>query len=434
MKVTSTILRICIALWLMAGFHALLAQDDIIDDEENNSAATSENCVPSSLDTPYSKFQADSISARDVEIWFSFGQENFKHGQYQKAIPYYWKVMLNDKSGRYEKFTYSKLAECYIELGKTASDARTYLDSTLIVVYKGLDKYPDNATLHYRAGTLHRSLGQTRCAIPHYEALVKLNAKEPSYLKVLAGLLFEIEDERCIDIQQKLVELEPTAENNIALRQMLEFFGKDPMQAIIGAYMRDSTNVANALSMGKEALVVGNYKMALRAFNQAIKISPKNLEAFDGKAKALEGLGDMNGALNTYKQMAEIAPENVSVLNSLAMAYANVKNFSSARSYALRARRLDPNNGQSYMVMGHILEVAVDYCSGKREKNEYTYDDKLVFERAAREYAGAKRDPNYAAQAESRVNALQPFFRTTEEKFLKNDRTTINDSCYDWLK
>ena len=142
----------------------------------------------------------------------------------------------------------------------------------------------------------------------------------------------------------------------------------------------------------------------------------------------------MSEAVNTYKQMVNYYPTNVSALSNLALTYATLKNFSAARSYAYKARSADPNKGESYMVMARILEEAVEYCSGKRDKNEYTYDDKLVFEQAGAEYARAKRDPNYISQADSRIKALRPFYRTTEEKFLKNNRTTIKDSCYDWLK
>ncbi len=429
-NIKSTIILMFI---LIFGTGITFAQDDMID-EDNDAKMSNEDCKPKSFDTPYMKFQSDTISQRQVEIWFSFAQEDFKHSEYKKAIPYYWKVMLNDKSGRYEKFTYTKLADCYSELGKTAEDSRAYLDSTLLVVYKGLEKFSDNQTLHYLAGSLHRRLNQNHCAIPHYEALVKQNPNQASYLKILAKLLFDLEDERCIQIQQQLVKVDPDVENNNLLRQMLEFFGKDPMQAVIGAFEQDTTNIASAMALGKEALINGNYKLALRAFNAALLVDPKNLHGLDGKAKSLEGLGNMSEAVNTYKQMVNYYPTNVSALSNLALTYATLKNFSAARSYAYKARSADPNKGESYMVMARILEEAVEYCSGKRDKNEYTYDDKLVFEQAGAEYARAKRDPNYISQADSRIKALRPFYRTTEEKFLKNNRTTIKDSCYDWLK
>ncbi len=424
---------ICFVFLMMFSANFAFAQDDMMD-EDNPAAMSSEDCKPKSFDTPYMKFQSDTIPQRQVEIWFSFAQEDFKHKEYQKAIPYYWKVMLNDKSGRYEKFTYSKLAECYSEMGKTAEDSRAYLDSTLLVVYKGLREFPNNQGLHYRAGSLHRRLNQNICAIPHYEALVEKNPERASYLKILAKLLFDAEDERCIEIQQRLVKVDPAVENNNLLRQMLEFFGKDPMQAVIGAFEQDTTNVSSALALGKEALITGNYKLALRAFNAALLVEPQNLDALDGKAKSLEGLGQMSGAMTTLKQMVNYYPSNIGALSNLALAYASLKNFSAARSYAFKARKVDPGKGASYMVMGRILEEAVEYCSGKRDKNEYTYDDKLVFEKAGAEYAKAKRDPNYVTKADSRIRALRPFYRTKEEKFLKNNRTNIKDTCYDWLK
>jgi len=418
---------------MMFSMSVVFAQDDMMG-EDNNAAMSNEDCKPKSFDTSYMKFQSDTISQRQVEIWFSFAQEDFKHKEYRKAIPYYWKVMLNDKSGRYGKFTYSKLADCYSEMGKTAENSRAYLDSTLLVVYKGLEKFPKNERLHYRAGSLHRRLSQNICAIPHYEALVEKHPESASYLKILAKLLFGAEDERCIEVQQRLVKVDPAVENNNLLRQMLEFFDKDPMQAVVGAFEQDTTNVVSALALGKEALINGNYKLALRAFNAAWLVEPQNLDGLDGKAKSLEGLGRMSEALKTYKQIVNFYPSNIGALSNLAYTYASLKNFSAARSYAYKARKVDPNKGASYMVMARILEEAVEYCSGKRDKNEYTYDDKLVFEKAGAEYAKAKRDPNYVTQADSRIRALRPFYRTKEEKFLKNNRKNIKDTCYNWLK
>ena len=422
-----------VVLWLLMGGILLIgnqvfAQEDIMEDQD------SVDCKPANITAPTAELKEEGLEPQQINIWYSLASENFKNKQYNKAIPYYWKVIANAPDGKIQRFSYNKLSESYIEVGKGTEDTRAYLDSTLFVVYEGLEKYPAYSTLHYRAGTLHRSLGNSTCAIPHYQELVKKHPKEANYYQVLTELLMDGNDERAIEVQEKLVELDPSVANQNKLRMILESFGKDPMQAIIGAFERDTTSVKNANALVKEALMVGNYPLALRAANAALKTEPTNIKALDGQAKAYESLGDYNKAIASYRRITDAEPKNINAFCSLALAYASVKNFSAARSQANRAKSIDRNNGLPYMILGQIYEEAVDYCSAKRGKNEYNYDDNLVFEIAGAEYARAKRDANRAAQATSRINALRPFYRSTEQKFLRQNSTTIKDGCYSWIR
>lgn len=408
-----------------------LAQEDMDEMEEDQGEV---QCKPSDLSSPYDKYATDSVTVRDIQIWYSFGSEEFKHKQYQRAVPYFWKVLENDKVGTY-KVVYSKLATSYFELGKSAeANSSVYLDSTLLVLYRGLDQYPDYSRLHFTAGSIQRSLGRAQCAIPHYEALVQADPKQKSYKQILAQLLFQVEDERCIEVQQQVIDLDPEDQQaRNLLVEMIKFFGGDPIEAMGKAFLNDTTNVTNAMKYGKEALVTGAYKQALRAYKAVLVQDPNHIEAREQVAKSYEGLNRMSDAIREYKAILKIDPKNVRVLCELAQAYSALKNFKVAANYANQAKRIDPQNGQPYMVMAEIYIAAVDYCSGKRKEKEYTYDDKLVFEKAGNEYRRAERDPNFASAASSRRNGLKPLYRTTEDKFLYN-RETIKDGCYSWIK
>lgn len=415
---------------LNSGF--LIAQNE----EAQNKEMYDTNCKPANLETPYEKFASDTITQKQISIWYSFGSEEYKHEQYKRAIPYFWKVLVNDQTGKF-KVVYSKIATGYYELAKMEPEKTgEYIDSTLVVIYRGLEKYPDYDALHYRAGSIFASLGRIKCAIPHYEALVKDNPDEVSYLKALASLLFQTEDERCIEIQQKVVNKEPdNVEAANLLIQMNQFFGRDPMQAIRNAFETDTTNVANAMRYGKESLITGDYKQALRAFNAVLKVEPNNVDALVQKAKSYEGLGRTNDAINTYKQILKIDPKNVSVLCSIAREYLSLDNFSMAQAQIIQAKRVDPNDGEPYMVMADIYINAAEFCSNKRGENKYNYDDKLVFEKAVEELKKAERDPNYRAAASNRRSGLKDFVRTKEDIFMVGrENIKDEDGCYSWIK
>jgi tetratricopeptide (TPR) repeat protein len=413
---------------------SLLAQIDDMDEDMPSQGEI--KCKPDSFTTPYEKFQSDTITQKQISIWYSFGSEEFKHEQYKRAISYFWKVLVNDNTGQF-KVVYSKIATCYYELARTVENKKVeYLDSTLLVIYRGLDKYPDYASLHYRAGSILSSLGRYECAIPHYEALVEQNPEELSYLKALANLFFQSEDQRAIEVQQKVVEMAPDdVESANLLVQMYQFFGLDPIEPMRSAFENDTTNIPNALRYGKEALIIGQYKEALRAFNAILKVSPNHMEALEQKAKSYEGLDRTYDAINTYRGILKIDPKNISVLCSAARAYLRLNNFSAARSQVSQAKRIDPNNGEPYMVMADIYIAAAEYCSNKRGENKYNYDDKLIFEKAVNELKKAERDPNYRAAASSRRNGLKNFVRTKEDIFMVGrENLKDEDGCYSWIQ
>ena len=434
MKLTKSTLLLFITFLLFAFANAIFAQDEMDDEEMGEMGETEElPCIPESFETSYDQFKSDTIKTRDVEIWYSFGSEKYKQKQYGEALPYYWKVLVNDQTGRY-KVVYSKLSTCYTELGKKNSDqSKAYLDSTLLILYRGLEKYPANATLNFYAGRMQRARNQPQCAIPHYEALIAGKPDEVKYLKVLAGLYFQVDDEKSLEVQQQVVELSPSNEANNLLVEMMNHFGKDPIVAMKNSFERDKSNVKNAMRYGSEAYVIGDYNASLEAANAVITVDAQHTEAINLKARSYEGLNQTSEAIKVYKEILQLNPTDIKTLCSIGRAYSHLRNFSAARSNVLQAKRIDSGNGEPYMVMAQIYEDAVDYCSGKREENDYTYEDKLVFERARDEYKKAQRDANFASTASTRYNNLAALVPTQEEIFMKNNRKTIKDNCYNWI-
>ncbi len=394
--------------------------------DEEEEMAEPATCFPENVTTGYDQFHSDSVDQKQIAIWYSFAQDYYKYKKYDNAIPYFWKIVVNDTTPKF-KVVYYKLSDCYFH--------KNEIDSTLLVLKRGLKRFPHYPRLHYLAGYIHRTLGHVNCAIPHYEELVKASPKEKSYWQILAQLYFQAEDERAIDAQRKVIDLDPTdAEASNVLVQMMGYFGKDPMQAMKEAFDKDPSNLGNALRYGKAALEAGEYAEAERAFQTIIAKEPDHNEALIYLGRTYEGMGKLPTAIKMYKKVIEKDPQNINVLCSIASAYSQMNRFGRARAYVLKAKRINPGAGLPYMVMGEIYESAVNYCSGKRNKKGYTYDDKLVFEKARAEYKKAARDPNYAASANTRYNQLKPFIRTREDQHLHSYRKTIKDGCYSWLK
>jgi tetratricopeptide (TPR) repeat protein len=382
-------------------------------------------CVPESLNTVYDQFKSDSLGPQQLGIWYSLAREEFKYKNYERAIPYYWKVLVNDTTGRF-KIVYTKLAECYYNLNQP--------DSVLIVCYRGLEKYPDQVRLHYYAGVIYDIMGRPTCAIPHYESLVKDSPKEKSYWAKLAYLYYKIDDPKAIDAQRKVVELDPSdVEASRLLAEIMQHFGEDPLLARKDTWLKDPSNIENAKTYGVAAFERGLYKDALEPFEAILKKEPKNTMAMEYLGRSYEGLNQLRKALGYYREILQIEPRNVNVLCLTASVYGRLHEFTTARRYVQNAERVDPGNGLPHMIMAEIYENAVTYCTDQRNDQKITYDDKLVYEMAQNELKKATNDTNYANEAKRRIAQFEPLVPTAEDKFMHKNRSNTVEPCYSWI-
>ncbi len=382
-------------------------------------------CTPDSLVTIYDQFKSDSLSPQQMGIWYSLAREEFKYKNYERAIPYYWKILVNDSTGKF-KVVYSKLAECYFNLNQA--------DSVFIVCYRGLEKYADNTRLHYYAGSIHDQLGHTQCAIPHYEALVTSSPEQKSYWEKLAYLYYKQEDEKAIEAQQKVVELDP---NDVPasglLAEIQAHFGVDPLKTRKKTFLKDPSNIENAFRYGREAFESGLYRDAIQPFDTLLRRDPRNALAMEYLGRCYEGLNQLSKALSYYKDILQIDPKSINVLCLTASVYGRLSNFTTARRYVRNAQRVDPGNGLPHMIMAEIYENSVQYCSEQRKENKITYDDKLVYRFAQDELRKATKDSNYASEAKRRIKQFDALIPTKEDLFMHKNRKETNEKCYEWI-
>ena len=418
-------------------FSLLLMVVLIVNGKSQDDDFQKNNCIPNGLDSLFVTYQSPDISIKQLQIWYDYGREHHKKAKfggnteyYQKAIPYFWKIVINDRTGTL-KVAYSKLVECYLGLNKP--------DSALMAVYHGLNKYPNYTLLHYHGGVIQKTKGNVSCAIPHYEALVNsknLDANTlKNYYQILAQLYFEINDPKAIEVQQKVVALDPSdGEASSLLARMMEVYGMDPLEALENAFLTDTTNVNNARQLGLSAYDSGKYQLAIRAFKAVLQQDPKNIEALSYLGRSYEALNHLQDALQIYKKILSVDSKHLNTLLAMASVYSRLNDFVTAKSYVYRATTVDPNYGLAYMVLGEIYENAVNFCANNRKKEGYSYDDKLVFEKARQAYLlAAQKDPNVASAAQNRYQQLAPFIRTKADKHMAGNRESFKDDCYSWI-
>ena len=99
----------------------------------------------------------------------------------------------------------------------------------------------------------------------------------------------------------------------------------------------------------------------------------------------------------------------------LASAYKQLNNFPASRTYALKAAKLMPANGQPYIIIGDLYAESAKKCG----KNELT--SKIVYWVAVDKYYKAKSvDPESAEVANARIATFSKYFPIAETIFFYN--------------
>ncbi len=425
MKKENFVIILCVFLWFLLSANLMFAQ---FEDNEFEEEQIEVACIPETLLTSYDNKDYGDISLNDIRHWYSFGYEYYKNKNYTAAIPYLWKVFIND-STKYARMAIGKLADSYFNLQQA--------DSTFIACYRGLEKYPDYVMLHYYAGFLQDNLGNAECAIPHYEALVAENPEGEEYLEKLAFLYYKKGNEKAIEVQTQLTNLAPTNSkyaNDLALYSEYFYGAGGGLEAFKNAWENDPGNMDFAFKYGKAAYEAGEYRAALMPLNKVIDNNPKNIKAHEIIALCDESLEQYSHAIAEYKKIVEIEPDNAEIMCSIANDYKFLNQFQNGKYWVNKALQAKPGFGLAYIIMAEIYESAVTYCQNKDQRKR-KYDDGLVYEKAMNEYQKASKDPNYKSDANRRINNLKPYLPTDEEKFMNQNRKTLKEDCYNsWIR
>ncbi len=414
-------------LWLLLLLFPLmaLAQDELLlDDEEEMDTQEEVKCIPDTLTVPFEVYKGTAETPTDVKRWYSFGSEHQKNKNYDAALPYLWKVFFND-SGKYANRAIGKIAEAYFKKQKA--------DSSLLACYIGLKVFPDQQKLHYYAGYLENKLGRYKCAIPHYENLVKQNPKNKNYMEELALLYFRVGDEKAIEVQQKVTELYP---DDVKAADKLGSY----TQALLGsaievwreAFKKDHNNIKAARSYGKEAVVEGSFEEAIEPLTAVINKDPK-ADDYKYRALAYSNLKQYSKAIADLKAWLKLEPDNLDIMLEIAYNYSSAGSLKTANNWINKVLAKKPGYGAAYIAKGELYETAVLFCQKKRGSNKTELEDKLVYERAQAQYKKAMKDLSVKVKARNKYNNLKPYIRTKEDKFM-NPGIKITSDCYSFIK
>ena len=102
-------------------------------------------------------------------------------------------------------------------------------------------------------------------------------------------------------------------------------------------------------------------EQARRAYQQALKMDPKNLEALSALGNLYVTLKDNSRALETFHKATEIAPQKAGTWYELGMCQSRLKDWQPALAALQKSVELDPENRQFVHAYGYCLARAGKY-------------------------------------------------------------------------
>src|SRR5262249_11692378 len=97
------------------------------------------------------------------------------------------------------------------------------------------------------------------------------------------------------------------------------------------------------------------------AYQQALKIDPKNLEALSGLGNLYVTLKDNPKAVETFRRATEVAPQKASTWYELGMCYSRLKDWQPALASLQKSVDLESENRPFVYAYGYCLARAGQY-------------------------------------------------------------------------
>ncbi|RKY87858.1 hypothetical protein DRQ09_03805 [candidate division KSB1 bacterium] len=407
------------------------------------------NCAPPPAQKETSevnKAKEDSIRLarlkEELVYNYSFGYEDYKNKEYQKALPRLLKanqidIELNKDKLQYEGI-YGFIADCYIKLGKP--------DSALWAYKSGLKHKPDNVIMHKGLVYVYTLKNDVEGLIEEYKILSELVKKKEEKIDFLERLksiyVTRNEIQEALNVYDKLLEIDPQNKSYIDDRLTLlkstgnlDLYLKD-LEEKHKQYPEDINYINSLISEYEKR---NESDKVIEMADKLIALQPNNLDAYEKKANAYANKLDYRTVIKIYTKMLKINPNKNKdnekrFLVKIAEAYIFLKQYSTARNYVRRALRIDKNYGYAHFTLGYVYEsCAEDVVKKKGGYQKLTFDDKLIYKLAYDEYQIASKDYETERRAKNKIAGLANFIPTNEDRFMHPNQTKAKSKEYEWI-
>ncbi len=216
----------------------------------------------------------------------------------------------------------------------------------------------------------HHSQGRQEEARELYEAILQKKPDHAHALHFLGVIFYQ---------QKSYAPAEQLMKKSIELNPSVAMYFCN-----LGMLLRDQKKYTEAVECHKKALALQpdyaeahlNLGVALfhldrldeaaQSLRKTIQLQPGSVKAHDNLGTVLRSQYDYSGAIRCHERALEVDPGYVGALANLAATYIEVKNFSRASSYALKAIEQNAANADAYLYLGIACQEQGDLETAER--------------------------------------------------------------------
>ena len=281
-----------------------------------------------------------------------------------KAIEEYRLAIQNDPSS---EFLNAALAELYARTGR--------IRDAVLEAQDILKRDPNNLQAHKLLGRIYlRSLGDMQAgtqsrevlklAIEQYEELVKIEPNNSDNHLLLGRLYILNKDYRRAEGEFKTaMNIDPTAEEAVTSLALLYNEEGDSKKAAetLNAVPEAGRTAKMYAALGYTYEQQKDYKNAIVAYRQAVKLDKENVDAMRGLAQNLANDNQIEAALSEYRMVQDADPQDAQASLRVAEIYRRLGKFDLAMENLKKAEALVPDSLEVSYNEAMVLEAQGRY-------------------------------------------------------------------------
>lgn len=296
------------------------------------------------------------------------------------------------QSGKAQAYYHAALAHLYAELAAQYGGRGEYVTKAIDNYKTALAADPDAAFLASELADMYLQTGRLRSATAEFEDLVRKNPSDLNARRILARFYtarirdgqqgrpnqemlnsaleqyriladkaprdvdnlvtlarlekFALNSTAAEAAYKKALEVEP--ENEEALTGLALVYGETGNNEMASQMLRRAVqknpNLRTLTALASAYEQMRDYKMAAATYGQALDLNRENTDLKRAYAQALFVAEDHDKALQVFEEIIAEEPNDLLANLRLSQIHRQKRNFDKARTYARKARDLDPNN------------------------------------------------------------------------------------------
>lgn len=386
-----------------------------------------ESSAPAEKPKPETPMVSDAERDSIINVRLSFGYERWRNGEWKTALEHYNVVKLYDLN--HEKNIYRAMSDCYVKLQQ--------LDSAMYAYQEGIKYFPDDDYLRSAMSIMLRNQGKFDEAIEQQRQAVRIKPEDIGYLETLKDLYIRASRyDEAIEVLQRLVELDPDNEAVASELTSMIRTHRDPseyLKALSDAIINFPDDHSKKIQYANALAEQGMDDKAAVEFEKYTKVVPDDYLGWLGLAKARDNLSQYESAINAYRKVVDLNPDAVQEMVAIGENYIQLKNWTAARTWALRALNKKSDFGPALLMFADIYYRCADAIAGDSPK----YPDKLVFTIALGLYerAAKSNDAQARSQASRMIQSLRgnDLVPTRDDWFMRKSEILPTGKSYEWI-